>query len=274
VFARVFAMAATDPGAHFRAQTMPRSLSCSYLVHPQAKVERGTGWRDEFSARWSLGFRWWASAHFKVTFKVPMHAAGEFEVGSVVTLTDSWVVSPSRGIYGVALAPGFVVSRSLDCKVERAEVSALISADDLLLYSPFAVVTRYDDDEDGEGYRLFCEDDALGCRDGATFDVSGFVEPGLTTSGGSALIEGFAFDGVTWTRGIYGSVDYVYESSGSCFIKLTGALTGATYRRDHWHVFVLRNDADQTAAWVAEIFAPLCAKDGTSDGTLGRRFAG
>jgi hypothetical protein len=135
-------------------------------------------------------------------------------------------------------------------------------------------VTRYDDDEDGEGYRLFCDDDALGCRDGATFDVSGFVEPGLTASGGNALIEGFAFDGVTWTRGIYGTVDYVYESSGSCFIKLTGALTGATYRRDQWHVFVLRNDAEQTAAWVAEVFAPLCAKDGTSDGTLGRRFAG
>jgi hypothetical protein len=272
-FSRVFAIAATDPGAHLRAQTMSRQITAGYLVHPQAKAERGTGWRDELSARWGLGFRWWASAHFKVTFKVPAHAAGEFDVGSVVSLTDSWVVSPS-GVYGVALAPGFVVSRVLDCKAERAEVSALISADDMLLYSPAAVVTRYDDDEDGEGFRLFVEDDAFGFRGGSTFDVEGFVEPGLTTAGGNALIELFAFDSVSWSRGIYGTVSSVNAAAGSCYILLSGALTGATFYRDRWHVAVLRNDAEQTAAWVADVFGPLCAKDGTSDGTLGRRFSG
>jgi hypothetical protein len=270
-FARVMPIAATDSGAPYRAQTMPRALMAGFLVHPQAEASKGPDWKSELIARWSLGFRFWASAHYKVTFTVPAWRASEFEVGSIVSLTDEQIVSPA-GVYGVASAPGFVVARSLSPYDETAQVQALISADTLIQYAPAFVCTRYDADEDGEGYRLFAEADAFGSRDGSTVDVGGFAEPAFSDAGGSALIEGFAFDGVSWSRGIYGTVQSV--DTDNSIVHLTGALTGATYYRDRWHVFVLRDQANQSAAWVDEVFAPLCDKDGTAGGSLGRRFTG
>jgi hypothetical protein len=264
---------ATDHGAPYRAMTMPRPITASYLVHP-GSTAKGANWRTEFVQRWNRGFEFWGSQHFEIKFTVAARRFSEFEVGSIVSITDEWVVNPV-GIYGVSQAPGFVVSRLLNPSAETCEVTAIVSTDALVLYSPAAQMTRYDNNEDGEGYRLFCEDDMFGCRNGASFDVQGFAEPDWSTAGGNALIEGFAFDGVTWTRGIFGTVDSVnFATPGSTYIKLTGALTGATVRRDMWHVFVLRDEANQSAAWVPEVFAPLCDKDGTSNGTLGTKWRG
>lgn len=271
--ARQVVYTATDPGAQYRAQTMPRPLSGAHLVHPALTV-KGADWPSSLPARWSRGFRWWGQQHFEAKFTVAATRAGEFWPGSIVSITDEWIVHP-LGVYGVAQAPGFVTSRTLDCAAETCEVTCIVSADAMLLYAPAAVVVRYDDNEDGEGYRLFCRDDALGCRNGANFDVDGFVEPSWSTLGGDALIEVFAFDHVAWSRGIYGEVASIDTSTpGSTCIVLTGALTGATWLRDQDHVVVLRNAADQTAAWVAQVYAPLCDKDGTSDGTLGKKWRG
>lgn len=272
-FARQVAYGATDAGAQYRAMAMRRPISGSHLVHPAIKVD-GSDWPSTFAQRWRAGFRWWASQHFEMKFEVHASRAGEFWPGSIVSITDEWVVNPI-GIYGVAQAPGFVTARSLDCASETCEVTCIVSSEALVQYSPAAIVTRYDEDDEGEGFRLFCYDDVFGCRGGASFDVSGFVEPATSTAGGNALIEVFAFDSVTWSRGILGEVESVDTTTpGSTFIKLAGALTGATWLRDQDHVIVLRNAADQTAAWVAAVHAPICDKDGTSDGVLGKKWRG
>lgn len=272
-FAKTFTIAATDSAAHVRPQTITRQILGTHLVHEQAKAN-GSGWKTDFHTRWNRGFTFWASAHYEVTFTVSAARAGEFEVGSIVSITDSWVVSPG-GVYGVAQAPGFVTARSLDFAAASAKVTALISADTLLQYAPAVVVTRYDANDDAEGYRLFCEDDAFGSRQGDGYDVDGLVEPDWSTAGGAALLEGFAFDGVSWTRGIFGTVASIDTSTpGSTFVQLSGALTGATFYSDRWHVFVLREAATQSAAWVSAVHAPICDKDGTSNGALGKKFTG
>jgi hypothetical protein len=255
-YARTTIYNSTDPGAQYRAQTITRTVNGSHLVHPSLKVT-GADWPSTFVERWRRGFKFWASQHFEMTFTVAASRAGEFWPGSIVSITDELVVNPI-GIYGVAQAPGFVTSRVLDCKAATAQVTCIVSADAMVLYCNAAVVVRYDDNEDGEGYRLFCKDDAFGFRNGASFDVEGFVEPARSDVGGNALIEGWAFDGVTWIRGIYGTIDSINtDTPGSTYIKLTGALTGATYLRDQDHVFVLRNAVDQTTAWVSAVYATI-----------------
>jgi hypothetical protein len=272
-YARKQTINSTDPGSQYRSQSIPRPINGPHLVHP-ALVVRGGNWPQSFTPRWDRGFRFWASQHYEAKFPVPAARAGEFWPGAIVSFTDAWVVNPA-GVYGVAQAPGFVTSRVLNCKTEIAEVTCMVSAEAMVLYSTAAVLDRYDDNEDGQGYRLFVKDDAFEFRNGTSFDADGFVEPGWSNLGGNALIEGWAFDGVEWTEGIYGEVDSIDTNSpGFTFIKLTGPLTGATLRRDHWHVFVLRNRAEQTAAWVDRVYAALCDKTGFAGGSVGTKWRG
>jgi hypothetical protein len=183
-----------------------------------------------------------------------------------VEITNPWLVNPAAASYGVTSAPGYVLSRSVNAKAETCQITCLVSGGTLLLYAPAALATRYDDNEVAEGYRLFVEDDYLSIRSG-TFDCQGFVEPGWSTAGGDASIEVFSFDGSTWTGGIYGTVDSVNAAAGNCYIKLTGALTGATWYRDRHHIVVLREATNQAAAWPLVVYAPIGNKSGNYTGS-------
>src|SRR5690606_4009535 len=122
--------------------------------------------------------------------------------------------------------------------------------------------------EGGVGYRLLVEDDYLGIRGNTgTVDVDGFVEPDHSDEGGDLDIEVFAFNGVTWTGGIFGVVDSINAETGNCYIQLTGALTGATWLRDHHHVVVPRTAASQGAAWAFTNFAAVGNKLGNYTGS-------
>jgi hypothetical protein len=133
------------------------------------------------------------------------------------------------------------------------------------MFAPAALATRYDENEEGEGFRILVQDDYLGIRSG-TFDVDGFVEQEWSTLGGNADIEIFSFGG-TWTGGIYGTAESVNAESGNCWIKLTGALSGATWYRDHYHIVVLRDAENQGAPWPIGVYAPIGNKAGNYTGS-------
>src|SRR5690606_34925657 len=95
----------------------------------------------------------------------------------------------------------------------------------------------------------------------------GFAEPPWSTAGGDADIEVFAVSPTSVTGGIYGTVDHINAEPGNCYIQLTGALTGATWLRDEHHLVVLRNAADQGAAWPFAVLSAIGNKSGYDEGS-------
>jgi hypothetical protein len=162
-----------------------------------------------------------------------------------------------------------VIARDFSAERETVSLTMLVGNESAMrLYSPAALVTSYDAGAD----RLHVADDWLGDRDG-DLDVSGFAEPSYSSEGGSASVEVLQFDGVEWSGGIYGTVASVQAVPGSCYLQLSGPLTGATYYRDKLTIVVLREWANQSAAWVKRWHAPICESDGThSGGTPGIPF--
>jgi hypothetical protein len=260
---RSYERKATDFGSRYRSQTIRHSIAGDHLVHPLLKAVPGADWQGEINERWRAGFDFWGRQHFAVPLELHAEDAIDLWPGNSILLTDQWLADPA-GEYGISIAPGWIVSRNFDCQNEKVLIRVIVNAQtDFRMWSPAAVAVRYDENDDAQGYRLEVEDDWLGFRLGASFDCQGFAEPTWSAEGGDADVEVFEFDGTTWTRGIFGTVTSITAAVGACYLNLDGALTGATYYRDRHHVVVLREFADQAAAWVLEFFAPVCLEDGT-----------
>lgn len=257
-----------DPGQQYRHQSIAHKVDGSHLVWPALPDTKGSNWLPAWLERWRDVCRFWAVQHFEAKVTLPAWRHAEFWPGSVVSITNAWLVNPSGATYGVTQAPGYVLSRTFSARTETIDLTIFVNAKTLRLYAPAAKCFHYVENEGGEGYRLRCEDDYLGIRGNTgTFDVDGFVEPPWSTVGGNASIEVFAFDGTTWTGGIYGTVDSINAEAGNCHIQLTGPLTGATWWRAQHHIVVLRNAADQAAAWPFEVYAPIGNKAGNYEGS-------
>jgi hypothetical protein len=264
---------ATDPGATGRAQTIVHKITAPHAVNRSTLI-LGSGWLSETYSRFSETCTFWCRPHFVVEARLHADDAANVWPGDGLLLTDPWLVDPSGAAedYGIIAAIGRVTKRVYSARDEVVTITALLNAETAItLYSPAAVVTEYV--VAGGNYSLAASDDWLGCRLDGSFDVEGFAEPYWSTDGTAMQVEGFAWNGVGWSRGIYGEVVSVVASTGACSLVLSGPLTGATYYRDHHHVFVPRRFADQTAAWALRYFAALCLEDGSHDtGTAGKTF--
>lgn len=272
-YKRQVARRSTDLGAPYRSQTVRQSVDGAHLVHPLLTIP-GANWQSQLLQRWATGFDFWARQHMVV--ECQLHASEGLDIwpGDVVTVTDPWLANPSGG-YGISNAAGWVIRRSFDAANEVVRLHVLVDVElEWLRYAGACLATRYDENDEAEGYRLAVADDWLGMRTDGTLDCEAFVEPETSVEGGDAMIEVFAFDGVSWSRGIFGVVVGADATPGACWLLLEGALTGATWRRDHHHVVVLREYAEQLAAWVLALHAPVCAEDGTVDGDPGKRWRG
>jgi len=273
-YAVTLTRSATDGGAVYRQHEQSKhSIVADYVLDQRLAGVLGTSWLGDFGTRWRRGFEFWAEDNSEVVVK--LHAADGLDTwpGDAVLLSDPTLLSGS-GDYGISVAPGRVLGRVFDAERETVTLRILVASEaNFRLYGPAALVTRYVENEGGVGYRLELEDDYFGDRVG-TLDVDGFAEPDWSTEGGNALIEVFQFDGSTWTSGIFGEVTSVNAVAGACRIQLAGALTGNTFYRDRWSIVVLRDWADQTAAWVLRWLAPITLDDGTADGGPGEKFNG
>ena len=256
----------SDPGAIYRAQNIKHNIDGSHMVHPKLGNTPGSSWRTSYLQRWRTGCRWWARQHFEATMTVPARRAVEFFPGSPVSVSSEWLVDPTAASYGITQAAGYVVELNINAEKETAEVRCLVEAGAVRLYAPSALVTRYDEDDDGEGYRLICEDDYLGMRQNTgTFDVEGFAEPEWSITGGELEIEVFSFDGANWSGGIYGTVASVHAEDGNSYITLTEPL-GGTWLRDQWHIVVPLDASFQEAAWPFAILGIVGEQDGSYAG--------
>jgi hypothetical protein len=266
---------ASDPGARYRhSQQIRHTVNADYLVM-QKTTANGSEWFPPLTQRWRAAFAFWGSDHTVLPLTLHMADALDVWPGDGVTITDPTLLA-STGNYGVSLAVGLVISRSPSPANETIALTVLMSTEaDYLMFAPSAVVTRYDEQELGPDFRLLCEDDHLGDRGGASFDVDGFAEPAWSAEGGQADIEVFQFDTTTagWTGGIYGVVSSVTGAASSSSITLTGPLTGAAWKSDRYSVVVFRPFAAQGAAWVLRWHAAISGKDGThSGGTPGEKW--
>lgn len=263
---------ATDLGSSYRAQTLPHKLDGAHLVHPSLTIP-GADWRGQLATRWRQGFDFWARQNMLVTAQLHASEGLDLWPGDAVTVTDPWLANPTTGDYGISSASGWVLRRSVNCAAEHVRLEILVDVEAVWLrYAGACLATRYDEDDEGQGYRLAVADDWLGMRSDGSLDCDAFVEPPTSVDGGDAMIEVFAFDGTTWTRGIYGIVTGADATPGACWLLLDDALTGATWLRDHHHVVVLREYADQLAAWVLALHAPVCDEDGVSAGDPGKKW--
>jgi len=279
-----------DQGGQYRAQTITQKIEGNHLVHTLT-ADPGSEWYVDFQTRWRAGTKFWASQNFPISIVVNSTKGESIWPGQAVVITDEWLVNPGLSQYSLDFGIGYVTNRVFNSKTETVELTLLVSAAPIRYYAPALAVTRYDEDDEAEGYRLFCEDSLYRWNTENTGDfgairnigLAGFQPPSWYSSAPIETdIEIFQFDGVSWTRGIYGtvssisvgtfpvSIDDIRNPTG--WLNLTGALTGNTYYRDMHHIVVLRRDGEQTAAWVGALYAPICDKDGTSDGTLGVKF--
>lgn len=257
-----------DQDSWYRAQSIEHTVDGSHLIHPLIPNLKGSNWRPSWLERWRKICRWWSRQHFECSLTVHAARATEFLPGSSVAITNSWLVNAAGAVYGVTQATGFVTSSQLNCEEEAVDITCIVDASTLRLYATAAKATRYIENEGGVGYRLEVEDDYLGVRgQTGTLDVEGFAEPAYSTAGGDASLEVYAFDHTSWTGGIYGTVDSVNAVAGSCYIQLTGALTGATWLRDHEHIVVLREQSSQAAAWPLGVLSPIGDETGVYTGS-------
>lgn len=259
-YAREDERAATDGGAAYRRLQVVHEVAADYVIHPSLPII-GNNWFGELVSRWRSGFDFWATDNSEITVKLHEEDALDVWPGDGVLITDPELLS-SVGSYGISTAAGRVLYRSADPDRKTITLRLLVGDESTLrLYAPAARVTNYDADN----FRLLCEDDWLGDRNGG-LDVGGFAEPSYSSEGGTASVELFQFDGVSWHRGIYQTVTGVNAVAGSCYLQLAGALTGATYYRDMLTIAVLRGFSDQSAAWPKRWHAPICEPDGTHSG--------
>ena len=251
-------MHSIDPGRRYRGTQVEHSVEA-----PGLRIVNTSDWSPPLREHWRRGFEWWSRRHFKINVKL-QRAKGQYcWPGTIVRYTDSWVVNPD-GTYGVTNHVGFVTRVSHDCDAEESKVEILVQdtgAEGFRFYSPSARVFHYDP----TNYVLYCHDDWLGIGYGHN-DLSWFVEPSWSSLGGDADIELFQYNGSTWTRGIYGTVSSVNAVEGEAYIQLDGALTGGTFYNQMNTIAVIREAANQGAAWVTGLFAPIANEDGEVDG--------
>lgn len=256
---------AADAQRLYRSQSIAQSVDGSHLLHPKVSF-LGSDWRPDFIDRWRTIARWWTRQHFKLSLSVPMRRHAEFWPGAPVSITNDWAVNPSEQSYGIANAPGYVISRVTKPADAIVDIEVLVDSSSVKLYAPAALAYEYRPNTDGQGYRIFVHDDYLNMRGNTgTLDVEGFVEPTWSDAGGNADIEIWQFNGVVWTKALTGVVDTVNAEPGNCYITLTGALTGTWYR-DMYHLIVLRNAEEQTAPWVFKVYAPIGDEHGNYTG--------
>ena len=279
-----------DRGAQYRGQTIPMKVDGDHLIHNLVTAP-GSQWVSDFEVRWRQGTEFWAASHFPVHITVSANRGEQIWPGQAVIITDPWLADPVRGQYDLSYGVGYVTSRVFSCRDERVELVLLVSASPARYFAPAVSATRYDEDDEAEGYRLHVEDSLYRWNTLNAGDFGGLRNPGILgfqpPSWYSATpidtdIEIFQFDGVTWTRGIYGTVTSVSldtfpveiadHRNPTGWLNLDGPLTGNTYYRDMHHIVMLRKNGEQTADWVAAVYAPICDKDGTSDGSLGAKF--
>mgnify|MGYP006339497817 FL=1 len=182
--------------------------------------------------------------------------ANSLNPGSVVLLTNAWAATRT-GAYGMIARVGRVVSVRRDTKSLTATCDILVQAGDANTKRRFAPIAAVIDDVDTLEERhnaatrqIFCYGDRFGAE--GSSDVKYFAEPSWSSIGGDALVYGYSYDGIAWTKRFQFEVESVNTTTHAVTYK-DGTFSGE-FREREYHVLVLAPYDDQTAAFPKALF--------------------
>ena len=242
----------TDRGGRYRTGEAILQIGAPYHENPP------------WFKRWRRGFDWWSRRHFEVRgLQVNRLKGQDLWPGTVVRITDPWLVS-QLGVYGVTGGVGIVTSTTRNYARDQYTIDLLVQEPPRSGYrilAPEAKAYKYDSGT----FTLTCEKDCQGVG-GGHIDVAAFAKPSWAASADAGAdiqvcqyIRGHLYQTLT---GTISSVDTAANT-----ITLTGALSGGVYYRDMDTIILLRDFANQSAAWVKEVFAPITDENGAVNGS-------
>jgi hypothetical protein len=207
--------------------------------------------------------RFWAKRHFEVrAYPVPMLGVGEqLWPGSIVRLTDPELVDPS-GSYGVVNRLAIVTgcATTMDQDDGTKTVDLLVLADRSTtprLHAPSAIGRGYNSATE----RLYIDTNWARIEAASWSDGAHFVEPsydGIPAFGGNAEVVWWQWDGIELVLRGGGTVigfghDDVLDLD---YLQLDNA--SGLYYRDQPALVVLAPTTTANAAFVDELYAPIC----------------
>ncbi len=256
-FRRELDLKATDRGARYR--------SGDSTIDVDAPYHEGIGWHR----RWDRGFEWWSRRHFAVRgLNLTRLKGQDCWPGTVVRITDPWLVSQT-GAYGVTSAVGVVTRASRDYENDRYQVDLIVQeppAGGYRILAPEAMAYEWDE----SSKVLTCFKDFRGIGGGHR-DVAPFKQPDWSTS----AAQGADIKALQYIRGhlyqtLTNTIDSIDIEAGK--LTMTGSWSGGTYYRDMETIVLLREAANQSAAWCHEVFSVIGDKSGQSGGEAVPRF--
>lgn len=207
---------------------------------------------------------WYAAPWIVVEVPVLWNKARLLGPGSVVSFSSLY--APNRaGGYGLTDQIGRVVSVSIDLERLTAQVRVMLQPGDpkaLRRFAPMAWVVddvaTVEERHDAATQRIFCYQDALDHGEDA-HDVAWFAEPSWSTVGGQARVDGWQFDGRTWSNTFsfsVASVDTVNDS-----ITYTN-FTGKFWEARETILVLAKYDDQDVGSWPRSLFVVITRSDG------------
>ena len=220
--------------------------------------EKPEPWLSAFKQLWNTTLADYLLQPHELVVGLPIKSpkANSLNPGTVVLLTNAWAATRT-GAYGMIGRVGRLVSVRRDTKSLTAHCDILVQAGDANTKRRFAPIAAVLDDvetleerHDAATRQIFCYGDRFGAE--GSSDVKWFAEPSWSSIGGDALVYGYSYDGLTWTKRFQFEVESVNTTTHVITYK-DGTFSGE-FREREYHVLVLAPYDDQTAAWAKALF--------------------
>lgn len=274
------------------AQTDDRKLIAEVQAHdPMSRSRRDNGvaavegwgliptslWRGESPpADWSTAWRtlfadtmagWYNSAHILITgLPVMPSVARMLGPGSVVRYSSYY--APTReGTYGPTAKLGRVYKVEHDLDTREARVDILLQPGDSIgvkLFAPIAMVVDNVSSVEERHYAaertFFCYRDFFLHEGEGMHDVKYFAEPAWLGVGGDALVNGWQWDGRTWSQTFSFLVESVNLANNSITYK-ADSLTGKWWEARYTALVFAKFDDQPVDSWTRSLFAVITKAD-------------
>lgn len=222
--------------------------------YPSGPVMTGiTGsppWDGEFKELWGkIMPAFFDKRHTTVSLRVSRPKGQDMMPGTVVLLSNPWVVNPT-GTYGVVRHVGVVNSVSIGVEGEYVDADIMVFAGQLEAPPHFAPIAKI---KSVTGAVIEYYDDFLGHGNTSYNDATAFEEPAASGIGGTTLVDIVERDIDSWS--IVANLEVASVDTGANTITLTAP---PSLLRDTDKYIILRPyDAQDALSWTRSVFGPI-----------------
>ncbi|WP_434417810.1 hypothetical protein [Nannocystis pusilla] len=264
-------------GRHGNATRELQGLGYVDLAAWKGESSPVPAWINDWRQLWLSELAdWYAQPHELIT-GLPLKPSKAIQVnpGTVVLISNAWPATRT-GAYGMTGRVGRVLRVVRNLEDLTAEVDILVQAGDpnvMRLFAPIAVVlddvstveARYD-----LATRTFkCHADYFGTGTGRS-DVNFFAEPSWSNLGGNLEVDGYQYNGRTWTQTFSFSVESV-DTDNHTIMHTAAGLAGTFYDR-MYTILVPQAYSAQGATWPKAWFVVHTDPAGKFGGAPGFKF--